>query len=341
MRQVPDQTRPDGQDTLEFLRRPDSYPDQAETIKVVETHFAWIFLSRHLAYKLKKPIKFQELDCTTLEKRRANCELETTLNRRLAASVYLGVVPLARAQGRLWLEGSGEPVEWLVKMRRLASGDSLESRAQAGHIDDDALQALVARLAEFYHSTRRAPWSSAEYLEALKDRIDRCGAQLSAVLADPGNRKLVAQADRLVDAQRRFVHEQSAQLAERVAQGRIVDGHGDLRPEHIFLTPEPQIIDCLEFSPRLRLLDTAEEMAFLDLECARAGFGPLGVRLLELYCRYCVDSPGAALLGFYRSQRALVRALLSAWHVVSSMKPAEKRHWEARTAWYLHAGLAR
>ena len=80
-----------------FLRRPDSYPDGPEAVDVIETHFAWVFLSRRFVYKLKKPVRFPDLDLTTVRARRANCELEIALNRRLAAETYIGVVALIGA----------------------------------------------------------------------------------------------------------------------------------------------------------------------------------------------------------------------------------------------------
>ena len=106
---------------------------------------------------------------------------------------------------------------------------------------------------------------------------------------------------------RRFVATNAALLEARIAGGRVVDSHGDLRPEHVFLTPEPQVIDCLEFSAELRLQDTAAEAAFLALECERLDFAPLGARVLELYRNECRDDVSPELLAFYRARQALIR----------------------------------
>ena len=65
-------------------------------------------------------------------------------------------------------------------------------------------------------------------------------------------------------------------LAKRVRDRRIIDGHGDLRPEHIWLGDPVKIIDCLEFNPRLRAVDPFDEIAFLSLECERLGAGWAG-----------------------------------------------------------------
>lgn len=50
-----------------------------------------VFLAGEYAYKVKKPVDLGFLDFSTLDKRRADCEAEVALNRRLAPSVYLGV----------------------------------------------------------------------------------------------------------------------------------------------------------------------------------------------------------------------------------------------------------
>jgi aminoglycoside phosphotransferase family enzyme len=127
----------------------------------------------------------------------------------------------------------------------------------------------------------------------------------------------------------------------RVAAERVVDAHGDLRPEHVFLTPEPQIIDCLEFSAELRLLDSAAETAFLALECERLGHAALAARLIELYRQYGRDDVDADLLGFYRSSQAFVRAKLAAWHLHDELPPATADHWRERTRWYLGVAASR
>jgi aminoglycoside phosphotransferase family enzyme len=126
----------------------------------------------------------------------------------------------------------------------------------------------------------------------------------------------------------------------RVADGRIVDAHGDLRPEHVFLLPEPQIIDCLEFSAELRLLDSAAEIAFLALECERLGHAELGKRVLAHYREHAHDFCDPELLEFYRALRAFVRAKIAAWHLEDDVDTEAQTHWRGRACWYLDAAAA-
>jgi len=321
---------------LDFLARPDSYPDRPTAVEVVETHFAWVFLSRELVYKLKKPIRFRGLDLTTVAARRANCELEVALNRRLTDGVYLGVTPLGLHGTELALESPAAPIEWLVKMRRLSAERTLDRVARDGTIRDADLVRLVDRLCAYYERAERAPWTPAEYRRSLERQSTHYGAELRALALGPG---VATRVRELTAAQGRFIEAHGARLEGRMASGRVVDAHGDLRPEHVFLVDPVQIIDCLEFSSELRLLDSAEEIAFLALELARLGQAAVGKRIVDLYCRRGSDALEPDLLGFYRSMRALVRAVLAALHVADA--PVDVREsWRTSAAWYLDTALA-
>lgn len=321
---------------LDFLTRPDSYADRPTTIEVVETHFAWVFLSREFVYKLKKPIRFRGLDLTTVAARRANCELEVALNRRLSDGVYVGVTPLGLRGTELVLDGPGVPIEWLVKMRRLPAERTLDRVARDGTIRDADLVRLVDRLCSYYERAARAPWTPAEYRRALDLRSAQYGAELRALALGPG---VTARVRQLTAAQSRFIDVHAARLERRMASGRVVDAHGDLRPEHVFLGDPIQIIDCLEFSSELRLLDSAEEVAFLALELARLGQAAVGERIIDVYRRRGADPAEPDLLGFYRSSRALVRAVLAALHVADTPSDVRER-WRTSAAWYLDEALA-
>jgi aminoglycoside phosphotransferase family enzyme len=318
-----------------FLHQPGAYPDATDRVEVIETHFAWVFLSREFAYKLKKPLHFQSLDLTSLEARRRNCELELALNRRLARPTYLAVTPLAMRRSGMQLEGQGPAVDWLVKMRRLPEEKNLVVAARDRRVTACALRGLVAKLVRFYRTTATAPWQPRDYLDSLRNEILDYGRQLSA----PELRTAAEGHERLAIALCEFLDRRETLLTARIAQRRVVDAHGDLRPEHIFLLDDPQIIDCLEFKPELRLLDSAAELAFLDLECERIEQESLGKAVMKLYRDIADDAADPRLLLFYRGVAALTRALVSAWHL-PGLDPTLAESWVRKTAWYIEAGQA-
>ncbi|HEX7081790.1 MAG TPA: hypothetical protein VF329_12325 [Gammaproteobacteria bacterium] len=315
-----------------FLARCESLPDRPAAVERIDTHFARVFLSDRLAYKLKKPIRVEHADFTRAAARRAYCELEVTLNRRLAADTYLRTVPLVETPAGLALDGRGVPVDWLVEMRRLPAARTLEAVAAQGAVRDADLVAIVRKLVRFYRETPRAPWDAQTYAAVLERRAGDYARRLAA----PELELDAARVARVAAAQQAFVAANRDALARRIAAERVVDAHGDLRPEHVFLTDDPQIIDCLEFSIELRWLDTAEEIAFLDLELERLGHAELGARLTALYREVSGDDAPRELAMFYRSQRAVVRALLSAWHL-PGRGGADADRWAARARWYLGA----
>ena len=138
-------------------------------------------------------------------------------------------------------------------------------------------------------------------------------------------------------AQQAFLARASALLEQRIRDRRVGEGHGDLRPEHVCLAHEPVVIDCLEFNREFRLLDAAEDLAFLALECERLGDAELGRHILSLYARISGDDPDPGLLSFYMSRRACLRAKTAAWHL-NDPGLANPGKWRGRAGEYL--GLA-
>ena len=123
-------------------------------------------------------------------------------------------------------------------------------------------------------------------------------------------------------------------LLQRLEARRVVEGHGDLRPEHICLGSTPRIIDCLEFRPDLRCLDPVDELAFLAMECERLGARSIGRVLFHHYCRRTGDCPPPVLIAFYKAIGALIRARIAILHL-QEMPVRDPAKWPKRAAEYL------
>lgn len=299
------------EEKVTFLKQSVAYADAPDTVEAVETHMAWIFLTDRHAYKLKKPIVFEELDFTTVERRHWACAEEVRLNRRLAGDVYQGVVPLGVGpRGELRLGDGGELVDWLVQMQRLPAARMLDALIEADAWSPDGIRAAARKLAHFYRAAEPAPFAPAEYVQHFYDHITDAAHALAASAYPIPRERVRATFETQID----FLRRTPDLLEARARAKRIVEGHGDLRPEHICLIEEPVVFDCLEFDRTLRLLDPADELGFLAMECARLDAPAIGALVLETYADVAGDTPPERLLHFYQSYRALQRAQLAVRH---------------------------
>lgn len=308
-------SRPSLDEKIALLRRPETYPDPTTRVEVIETHMSWVFLTEGRVYKLKKPIRFKLLNLSTLEDRRRNCHAEVRLNRRLAPDVYLGVVPVGVDEnGCLGLGGRTVDVaDWLVKMQRLPARRMLENVIESGDVPRDGVRRLGEVLAGFYRRARPVEIEAAEYRGRFVADVHETVRELEELSSIP-NERIEGVSTALLG----YLDRRSEVLDRRVQERRIVEGHGDLRPEHVCLLPTPVVIDCVEFSRELRTLDPIDELSFLAIECFRLR-GPavafIEATLLETYARGTDDEPPRELVGFYKAFRAFFRAQVAIWHL--------------------------
>jgi aminoglycoside phosphotransferase family enzyme len=320
--------------TVNALRSAVGHPGSTGPIETIETHLSWVFLTQSHAYKLKKPTRTEHFDYTSLEARRAACTAELELNRRLAASVYLGVVPVRRDDLGRHVDGNGEVVDWLLKMRRLPRDSMLDVCIRHQTVGDRQLDALALVLSRFYAVAPSAGWTGPDYRRAL-------GAQLAsktATLFLPRHELDPALVHTLCSETERWLERHAPQLDARAPL--VCEGHGDLRPEHICLEAEPVIIDCLDFDRQLRLLDPLSELAFLDLECRRLGNDWIGPQLEAAYARLARAELSDELHAFYGRYHALIRAALAAARMDEPGADLDKWHERARSYLELATQLA-
>jgi aminoglycoside phosphotransferase family enzyme len=325
--------RPSLADKTAFLLRPGSFPEPTTRVEAIETHMSWVFLTDHYAYKLKKPVRFKLLNLATLEDRKRNCEAEVAWNRRLAPEVYLGVVPLGMDEnGRLALGTGTGVVDWLVKMRRLPAERMLDRVIAAGNVEPRDIRRVAETLAAFYQRASRAGLSEVQYRFRFVREIEEIRRELEETSPIAGNR-----IDAISTELERFVRLRADLLDVRVRDGRIVEAHGDLRPEHVCLLPQPVVIDCLEFDPDLRLLDPADELSFLTIECELAGGPPFIEEVLfGTYGERASDWPPRPLVLFYEAFRSFLRAKISIWHL-KDPEVKDPGKWISRTRDYVEA----
>jgi aminoglycoside phosphotransferase family enzyme len=313
-----------------FLASPSAYADRPSEVTCRETHMSWVFLAGDSVYKLKKPVRFPYLDFSTLDRREWACRAEYAINRRLAPTVYRGVVPLTVSPAGLAIAGDGPVVDWLVVMRRLPEELMLDQAIRHSAVEPHHIDRLAHILADFYrHASPTlvgAPAHLADWRRRLtENRNVLCHAAFG--LEQPV-------VDRIDRAQRRFLVDRADLLEARVRERSIVEGHGDLRPEHVSLAEPISIIDRLEFNPRFRICDPFDELASLEIECGYLGGEPVSRALTRKVAYLLADGISPALATFYRCYRATLRARLSIAHLFDpDCRTPEK--WPKQAAAYL------
>lgn len=298
--------------------------DLASALGLIETHTAWVFLGPELVWKVKKPVDFGFLNFTTLERRKAACDAEIALNSRLAPDVYRGVVAVTRgAAGRHELAGSGEVVDYAVEMARLADRERADILLEGGQLSHEHIDLLGQTLAAFHErmptSDHIAGFGSpATILANIRENFAQTRSTILEYLA-------ADQASEIEARQLSFVEQHRELFISRMLDGKVRDGHGDLRLEHVYLKPEPTIIDCIEFNERFRYADVCCDIAFLTMDLARAGRVDLSERLLAAYASASNDFDLYRLVDFYEGYRAFVRGKVASLLVNDAGASVEAR----------------
>jgi len=308
----PSMPEPGIAEKIAFLSKPEAYAGRVTCVETKETHMSCVFLANEHVWKLKKPARYDYLDFSTVEARKRDCELEVELNRRLAPGVYLDIVPLViDAHDRMRLGGEGRIVDWLVMMRRLPGHRMLDVAIAERTLGSEDVRKIGLLLAKFYQHAQRVPLSPLEYRSRLEAEIAECARELRK----PQYALPPELIESILAGQIRVLKQDALMFDERARQGKIVDAHGDLRPEHICTGPEPVVIDCLEFNADFRILDPASELAFFALECERLGAPWVGKLVLDTYQGETGDVPPERLLVHYKKHHACVRAKIAVWHL--------------------------
>jgi uncharacterized protein len=293
------------------MMEPAFYPKPPDEVTHKETHISHLFFAGDLVYKVKKAVRYSFLDYSTLAARRHYLQEELRLNRRLAPSVYLGVVPISFDESAWRMGGWAEPREYTLVMRRLPEKRMLPFLLETGQVTPQMMRDAAQVLAAFHRGAEKiggidpseyragierqwrdncaelGPWVGAGSERAALRTIERCGAE--------------------------FIEAHKSLLMRRAAEGWIRDVHGDLHAEHVCFAPEGiQIFDCIEFSEALRRCDLALEIAFLTMDLSVRGGEALRLPFIARYVELVGDPDLPVVLPFFECHRALVRAKVHA-----------------------------
>jgi aminoglycoside phosphotransferase family enzyme/predicted kinase len=332
---------PDTHRLIDQLADPAAYPHPVAAVDVRQTHSSVVFLAGPFAYKLKKPVRLGFLDFSTPELRRHFCQEEIRLNRRLAPHVYLAVEPVTEQDGRLRLGGSGEPVEWAVKMVRLPDGASLLDRLRRNEVGPEDVRRVARFLAEFHRTADGGPHVAAfgrfeVVAENARENFAQAEPHVGATLSRPVFDRLRALTEEALDRLRPVIE-------ARAGRGVPRDTHGDLHLDHVYFRDDgsPFAIDCIEFNERFRFADPVADLAFLVMDLKFHARADLATVLADEYARASGDDEGRRLLPFYAAYRAAVRGKVDGFKLTEPEVPDAERVAAAgrgRARWLLALG---
>jgi aminoglycoside phosphotransferase family enzyme len=283
--------------------------NQGEKPVLIETHISWVILSGAFAYKIKKPVHFSFLDFSSLKKRKACCECELALNRRLAPHMYLRVVAVYQNGSDFSVNlKNGSIVDYAVLMKRMDTAKEMDKMLKAGQVSQQAIITLAGKLAAFHRDAtviQHQPDIAA--LQVRFNDLLSVQAFVGRYLGAP----FTALITRAVLSSDRFLERHSSEIMERYVKGFVRDLHGDLHTANIFLYDDPVIFDCIEFNEAMRELDVLDELAFLcmDIEvCGRKDLSSLFYREYNRLVGVDQNNETIDLYNYYKCYRANVRA---------------------------------
>src|SRR5262249_32736046 len=260
--------------------------------------------------------------CPRIGRRRHFCEEEVRLNRRLAPDVYLGVMPLRIERGRFCFGWEGQIVDYAAWMRRLPAAASADALLEQGHLTPRHLSRLAERLSRFYDETGHV--TVKDFLDGLQAKVTQNFDQTRSFIE-----RFVAPAtfDAVHTWQIESLTRAAEQFRPRSVQGHVRDGHGDLRLEHAYFeseSSEPLVIDAIEFNDLFRIDDVASDVGFLAMELDARGRHDLAESFLGTFALEANDYDLYAVIDFYLSYRAWVRAKVACFLAADPSTPPEK-----------------
>lgn len=323
--------------TIRELLRAEAFPHAVRNLTLRETHISWVVLTGPFAYKIKRPVKFEFIDASTLERRRHYCDEELRLNKRLAADLYIDVAAITRGGDGAIVGGHGPAVEYAVRMRQFAAADELPMLLARNDISVEELVALGELLAQFHLRAAVSPWTGAA--EKTRTMYDSVFANLEQLLAHSGPPDPRGEVDRLIEWTHDGARVLKQTLQAREQSGLVRECHGDLHAANVVrwhgrLMP----FDCIEFDPQLRWIDVINDISFLVMDLISRQRADLATALFSRYLELTGDYDGVRVLPFYAAYRALVRAKIDA--IAAEQNPSRADELRDRLQQRIRAAIA-
>ncbi len=296
------------------LLNADAFPHEVHQLQLLETHISWVILGGPFAYKIKKPVRFEFVDYSTLARRKHFCELELALNRRFAPELYLDVVSICERDGRIFIadesvdpEPAGTVIAYAVKMHQFSQDAIVAGRLRDPVLTAGAVEQFGRDIARFHQRIEAASPS----LECVRipqiqhDTDDNFNLLNQAFAGDPRRPEL----ERLQQWSAGQLQQLRPEFASRLQDKRVRRCHGDMHLKNILLLDDRLIpFDGIEFNEALQWIDVCSELAFPIMDFFARGRADLAGRLLNAWLESADEYRGLSVMRFYLVYRSLVRA---------------------------------
>ena len=318
---------------VQGLLNPAAWPHATDPVELLETHISWVLLTGDYAYKIKKPLRLEFLDFSTLDLRRKWCEEELRLNSRWAPGLYLDVVPITGSVYQPQVGGDGTPIEYAVRMHQFPQEDLLSAELDRGKLGPDDMRDLAEMIADRHAS-------------APVNREERFGDL--AAIRKPMVENFIYLEPWLDGAELGFFRawtdeelgRHAALIDERRQGGFVRRVHGDLHLRNLVRFDGGIVaFDCIEFSEELRTLDVISDLTFLSMDLIAAGRDDLAWTLLNRYLEVSGDYEGMRLYGLYHVYHCMIRAKVAA--IMASERDSDETRRSDLDAMHHYCAVAR
>ncbi len=266
-----------------------------------------MLLTGPYVYKIKKPMNFGFLDFTTLSAREHFCQQELKLNQRLTEDLYLEVLPITGTAEAPQLGGTGEAIEYALKIRQFPQDGLLSTLQAKGELTTAHIDEMARQIAEFHQATPRVPTENP--LGSPESAMAPVTQNFEQILPFLSEKADLVQLHALEAWANASYERLKPLMSQRKADGFIRECHGDIHLGNITLIDGKVVIfDCIEFNEPFRMTDVYADIGFLAMDLEDRGLKSLSRRLISQYLEHTGDYAGLELLNFYKAYRALVRA---------------------------------
>jgi aminoglycoside phosphotransferase family enzyme len=312
------------QEQISSLVLKGEFPETTHERELVETHISWVIICDQFVYKIKKPVQYSFLDFSTLELRKFFCEREIELNRRLTDNIYIDVQPICEWRGRLIMGGKeGTITDYAVRMYKQDRDRQMDRLLLQNKVSDSDIKNLAEKIALFHKGAEII--YKKDFLD-IQGKFNDLEKEKKFLEENIGVRSsdIITHAIKTSDT---FMERNKELLAQRLNAGYSRNCHGDLHSRNIFLLPDPQPFDCIEFNDDIRQIDVLNEVAFLCMDLDgfdRKDLSDLFIKYYNQFFPTMMTDADRQLFVYYKSYRANIRAKVNSLRARSAAGSNER-----------------